>query len=547
MAALDWVVVGGYVLAMMAMSAWLAGRQRNAEDYFVGGRNLPWWAVAVSTMATQTSANSFLGIPAFVALTEGGGVSWLQYELAVPLAMILVMIFLTPLFRELKLVSIYEYLELRFDRPTRLTMSATFLLSRALGTGILIFASGEVLAVCLGIAAWKCMLIVGVVTIIYDVLGGMAAVVWSDVIQMLVLLFGIVVCIALALGQLDGVGGVIEAHEAARLYALDPGHGLGDGARYPFWGFFVGGLFLYMSYYGVDQSQAQRQLSVPSVAAGRRSLVFNGLARFPLTLLYVFTGLVVGAYFFQSPELQAAVGDQPNRLMPAFIVGELPTGARGLVIAAILAASMSSLDSTLNSLSAATIRDFIEPGARRPLEARQLLRWSKLTTFGWGAVITIFGLLLSYMASRDTVVEAINKIGSLFYGPILAAFLAGILDRRARGPAVIAGIVAGVGINLVLWQGWERALLEPWWPGYQGVFWMWWNVSGLIVAIAVTTAVSRLLPPPAPRQLEGTTLSFRAIRQRERPHLATHLGLLAFFAVILAIILCSRPLLEWLR
>src|SRR5690606_23161308 len=309
MVAFDWVVVVGYVLGIMAMSAWLSGRQNDAEDYFVGGRNLPWWAVAVSTMATQTSANSFIGIPAFVALTVGGGLTWLQYELAVPLAMILVMIFLAPLFRELKLVSIYEYLEMRFDRGTRLVMSATFLLSRGLATGVLIYASGEVLSVCMGLDLWTCMLIVGVATIIYDVLGGMAAVVWSDVVQMVVLIGGVVVCIVLALGRVGGMSEAIAAHDAARLVAYDPGVGLGDGAQAPFWGFLIGGLCLYVSYYGVDQTQAQRQLCTPDVAAGRRSLVFNGLARFPLTVLYVVTGLIVGAYFFRSPELQAAIGD----------------------------------------------------------------------------------------------------------------------------------------------------------------------------------------------------------------------------------------------
>ena len=547
MALLDWIIVGSYVLAMMVMSAWLAGRQRNAEDYFVGGRNLPWWAVAVSTMATQTSANSFIGIPAFVALTAGGGMTWLQYELAVPLAMMLAMIFLVPLFRELKLVSIYEYLELRFDRPTRLTMSGTFLLSRALSTGVLIYASGEVLHTCLGLPVWVCMLIVGVATIIYDVLGGMAAVVWSDVIQMIVLIGGIVVCLVLALGQLDGFSAVLEAHDPARLSAFGAGHGLGDGERFPFWGFFVGGLFLYMSYYGVDQSQAQRQLSVPTVAAGRRSLAFNGLARFPLTVLYVLTGLIVGAYFFQSPGLQAVVGDNPNRLMPAFIVGELPVGARGLVIAAILAASMSSLDSTLNSLSASTIRDFIQPFSKRELEARRLLMWSKVTTFGWGAVITAFGLVLSKLAANTSVVEVINMIGSVFYGPILAAFLAGILDRRARGPAVIAGIVLGVASNVVLAKGWEVPLARLFIDDYQGVFWMWMNVSGLLVAVAVTVALSRVMAPPEPGRLAGTTLSFREIGRRERPWLLTHLGLLAYFAIILTIILGSQRLLQLLR
>jgi SSS family solute:Na+ symporter len=547
MAVFDWVVVVGYVLAMLGMSAWLAGRQHSAEDYFVGGRGLPWWAVGISTMATQTSATSFIGIPAFVALTAGGGLTWLQYELAMPLAMILVMVFLAPLFRELKLVSIYEYLELRFDRPTRLFMSAIFLLSRGLTTGITIYASGAVLHVCMGLDVWICMLIVGVATIIYDVMGGVSAVVWSDVVQMIVLLGGIGLCLVLAIVKLGGMSDVVAAHDAARLAAFDPGTGLGDGASAPFWGFCIGGLFLYASYYGVDQTQAQRQLCVPDVASGRRSLVFNGLARFPLTVLYVVTGLIVGAYFLQAPEFQAAVGDNPNHLMPEFIVRELPVGARGVLIAAILAASMSSLDSTLNSMSASTIRDFVEPFSRRALDARRLLTWSRITTFSWGAVVTGFGFLALYAASRNSVVEVINQIGSLFYGPILAAFLTGVLDRRARGPAVIAGVLAGVLFNIALWRGWERPLVESFWPDYAGLFWMWFNVTGLVVSVLVTALGSRLMAAPDPAKLQGTSLSLRAIGERERPWLFTHLGLLGYFALILGIVLLSSTLVGLFR
>ncbi|HLU68454.1 MAG TPA: sodium/solute symporter, partial [Kofleriaceae bacterium] len=471
----------------------------------------------------------------------------LQYELAVPLAMILVMIFLAPLFRELKLVSIYEYLEMRFDRGTRLVMSATFLLSRGLATGVLIYASGEVLSVCMGLDLWTCMLIVGVATIIYDVLGGMAAVVWSDVVQMVVLIGGVVVCIVLALGRVGGMSEAIAAHDAARLVAYDPGVGLGDGAQAPFWGFLIGGLCLYVSYYGVDQTQAQRQLCTPDVAAGRRSLVFNGLARFPLTVLYVVTGLIVGAYFFRSPELQAAIGDNPNRLMPAFIVGELPAGVRGVVIAAILAASMSSLDSTLNSMSASTIRDFVQPYARRELDGRRLLRWSRITTFSWGAVITLFGFALSKIARESSVVETINMIGSVFYGPILAAFLSGILDRRARGPAVIAGIALGVAANVALWQGWEKPVVEAIWPGYQGTYWMWLNATGLVVAALVTVIASRFMAPPAPAQIQGTTLTLGQIGERERPFVSMHIGLLCYFALIAAAIFGSAAILDLFR
>lgn len=532
METLDWIVLGAYLAAMVLLSVWLSRGQESTEDYYVGGRNLPWWAVGVSTMATQTSANSFIGIPAYVALKEGGGLTWLQYELAVPLAMVLVMVLLIPLFRDLELVSVYEYLEQRFDRTTRLVMSGIFLVSRGLATGVGVYASAEVLVVCLGLPLWACILMIGIVTVFYDTLGGMAAVVWSDVVQMVVLLAGLVLCIVLAVDMVGDFGEVVAAHDPARLQGIDLGHGVGDGARAPFWGFFVGGLVLYVSYYGVDQSQAQRELSAPTTADTKRSLVFNGLARFPMTLLYLGLGLAIGAAYHASPELRAVVPDDHlDHLVPQFILHALPTGVKGILFAAILAAAMSSLDSALNSLSASTMRDFVEPfgtWSDDPAEAQaQLLSRSKLTTVIWGAAMTGFAFLVGGLS--DTVVEGINKLGSLFYGPILAAFLTGVLDRRARGQAMLAGTAAGVGTNLFLWLVVDSAL-----------FWMWWNLSGLVIGVLVTAVGSRMMAPPDPAKLEGTTLSLAGIGERERSWLPMYGGL-AVYAVIILLIAFQAP------
>jgi SSS family solute:Na+ symporter len=203
MGGFDWFVISAYMCAMIGLSVWIGRGQSSNEDYFVGGRNLPWWAVGLSTMATQTSAISFISIPAFVALKSGGGLTWLQYELAVPLAIILVMAFLIPFFRRLKLISVYGYLEERFDPSVRSLVSLIFLISRGLGSGVGVYASAIVLAVCLGVPLWATILIIGVVTIIYDTIGGISAVVYSDVIQMAILVSGIILCIAYAAGIVD--------------------------------------------------------------------------------------------------------------------------------------------------------------------------------------------------------------------------------------------------------------------------------------------------------------------------------------------------------
>ena len=332
MGSLDWLIIVGYLGGMIVLSYYLGRKQTSQEDYFVGGRKLAWWAVGISTMATQTSAISFISKPAFVALKPGGGLTWLQYELSVPLAMIVVMALLIPLFRKLNLVSVYEYLELRFSPSVRYLASGVFLISRAMAAGVVVYATGIVLAVCLDLPLWLTILIIGLVTIIYDTIGGLPAVVYSDVIQMAILLVGVIACIAIALTSVGGFGAALDSMSSSRLAPLDWSTGLQDRAEVPFWGFLIGGLFLFVSYYGTDQSQVQRQLAADSTRAARLSLLWNGLARFPLTLLYILLGIAVLAVYQTTPELQQVVPvDQSDYLIPQYILLYLPTGFRGLL------------------------------------------------------------------------------------------------------------------------------------------------------------------------------------------------------------------------
>lgn len=501
MSSLDWIVIGLYAAGMIGLSLFLGRGQTSQEDYYVGGRGMPWWAIGLSTMATQTSAISFISIPAFVALKPGGGLTWLQYEVAVPLAMIGVAMLLLPFFRHLGLISIYEYLEHRFDASVRYLLSGVFLISRALGTAVGLYASAIVLTVTLGLPLWATILAMGGITIVYDTIGGIKAVVYSDVIQSFILLAGIFLAIGYGLYHIGGIEVAVTSLSPERWRALDPTWGVGDGSSTPFWGFLVGGFFLYMSYYGADQSQVQRELSAASAADTRLSLYLNGFARFPLTLGYIIMGVVLGAFFTVSVDLQEQVpADRFDFLVPAFILQEIPAGARGLLIAALLAASMSSLDSALNSLSAATMRDFVERG--RDLPERRILFLSKLTTVVWGVIITGFAFTVGGIS--DTVIESINKIGSAFYGPILAAFLVGVLSKRATAQGIFAGVLCGVAFNLGLW------LFLP------EVFWMWWNFTGLLVAVVVTAGVSRVWGSVDPAVVGKYTLAGSGFLRGER-------------------------------
>lgn len=517
MTTIDWIIIIVYLLGLVGMSIYLGRGQTSQVDYYVGNRNIPWWAVGISTMATQTSAISFISIPAFVALKDGGGLTWLQYELAVPLAMILVMVFLIPYFRKLNLVSVYEYLELRFGSSVRNLVSGVFLVSRGLATGVGLYASAIVLSVALDLPLWSTILLIGVITIIYDTIGGISAVIYSDVIQMIVLLGGIIVCIIYAAVEIGGFGEMFAAMPADRLSATDFSTGLGDGGAVPFWAFLFGGFFLYASYYGTDQSQVQRGLSAKTVDEAKKALMLNGLARFPLTVLYILLGIAAFAVYQNTPELVAAVpADKPDYLIPEYILLMLPTGLRALLFAALLAAAMSSLDSALNSLSASTMRDFV---SKWKADADQI-NLGKITTVIWGVLVTGFAFVVGGIS--DTVIEAINKIGSAFYGPILAAFLVGILSRKVTTRAMFIGILIGVGFNITLWLGFSQ------------IYWMWWNLFGCVITSVTAWILSVQNQHEAD---ERYALNLRSILQQEASWKRSYIFLGLYFVAILSVIL----------
>jgi SSS family transporter len=470
---LDWFVVTAYLAAMLALSLWIGRRQHDLADYYLGGRRLAWWAVGISVLATQSSAISFVSVPAFIGLREGGGLAWLHYELALPLAMILLGLGLVPALRGARVATIYEFLEQRFDASVRTAVAAMFLLARGLATGVALYATAIVMEVCLGLRLEYTILLIGGVTLVYDMLGGMTAVVVSDVVQAVVLCVGLGLCIWFAAHGADGVVQAWQSFPPERSGTL-----LNSSAPGELWAFLLGGFFLYASYYGCDQSQTQRLLSTPDVASARKALLLNGLVRFPLMGGYVLLGIVGAAAWGANPQLQAAVPlESPDYLVPQLVITSLPAGLRGLVFAALLAAGMSSLDSAVNALSASTVRDFMARG--RELPARRALWWGRATTVMWGALVTGFAFLVDDIAS--TVIESINKVGSAFYGPVLAVFLLALLPRRPAARRVVVALAMGIIGNLALWR------LAP------GVHWMWWNVIGC--ALTVVLAMLGTRPP----------------------------------------------------
>jgi SSS family solute:Na+ symporter len=290
--------------------------------------------LALSILANQVSAVSLVGAPAFVALREGGGLRWLQYELALPLAMLLLVAALVPALRSVPGSSIYAYAEARFGRDARRALAGAFLLSRGLSLGVILYATSLVVAEANGVPAGTALVAVGLLSVLY-----------TDVVQLVLLWVGTFVCAVYVL--VHGGASVLAAIPGDRTRALVlDATGLGDGATFAFWPMLLGGLFLYLSYYGCDQSQAQRLLTARDEAAARDSLVLNGLLRFPLVATFCGFGLLLAGLLQVDPAFAALMRDRPaDSLVPVFMVSYLPPGLRGLLLAAILAAAMSSIDS----------------------------------------------------------------------------------------------------------------------------------------------------------------------------------------------------------
>lgn len=469
---IDWIIIVVYLIGMIGLSIFLSRGQKSKGDYYLGGNDTGAWPIAISTMATQCSTNSILGAPAFVAFSIGGGMVWLQYELAVPFAMIFLMIFLLPLYRRLGIISVYAYLEKRFDKKTRLLLSLLFQFIRAFATGVTVYGISLVISYCTGISFTMAVIMLGIITIIYDSIGGMKAVIYSDVIQMIVLYAAIFMTIIMAVNLVGGFSETFEYFKPERLKAINfKSHGF-DGNAFTLLPMLLGGFFLYVSYYGCDQSQVQRELSTKSVDDTNWSLFINGILRYPLVLTYCFLGVCIGAYVAKHPDfinLLPLENGQPNYNLsvPVFVIKYFPVGAVGLVMVGLFSAAMSSLDSTINSLSATTMQDIFKSFLGKDFNEKTELWLSKGLTIFWGGVCTIFAFYVGDIS--DSIIESMNKIGSLANGPILGVFLLGILTKRVCGSGAVIGLIFGFLTNIVFW------IYIP------EVTWPWWNMIGCLV------------------------------------------------------------------
>ncbi len=498
---LDYTIIFAYLIGFIFLGYFFK-KNESSKDYFLGGNSLGWFPLSLSTMATQLSAISFISAPAFVGLKMNGGMKWLTFEMAVPIAMLFIMlVVIPPLFRS-GIVSIYEYAERRFDYSTRMILSVVFQINRALSTGVMVYAVAFILQAVLNLDFSITILIISIITIIYSWQGGMKAVVWGDAIQMIILFIGLIVCLYYGWSHLTEIGGKIS-FAPERLQVIDFNWGLGEGEEYGIFPMIIGGFFLYVSYYGCDQTQAQRMLSAKNEGTIRKLLLANGLLRFPVVLVYCIMGLIIGALVLNAPDFLneikgvtekhfpeefAATGIKADLMIPVFILKYLPHGMIGLLMIGIMSAAMSSLSSTINSLSAVTVEDILK--RQGIVNDGNYMQYSKLMVVFWGVVC--IGAAFLFGGSNSPVIEIINAIGSVFYGPVLATFLLAIFSKKISSMGMKMGIIFSVLINLIFSKTMQDIIGFD--PGIS-IFWIWLNFTGFFLAVVIAYLVSIVSPP----------------------------------------------------
>lgn len=502
--ALDLIVIVVYLAIVVGKGYLLSRKQEDVETYLLAGRTMSYWVVAISIIASLLSAITYLGAPteAFNYDFKLGG-TLLCIPLTVP---ILIKVFL-PFFYRLNVYTAYQYLEERFHVSVRAIASGLFILWRLGWMALVVYAPALAISELFNIPWWICVIIVGVASTVYTVMGGLTAVMWTDVMQFAVLFGGAFFIVYTVVTGVDGGFGYIWqvtlANDKLTMFdwTWDPF------ARLSTWAVLVGGLFSILAQYGTDQVAIQRYLSSKSKKEAERSLIFHGMIIVPVGMLFYVLGAMLWAFYHQHPELLAGFqSEQADRIMPYFIAQQLPVGFRGLLVAALFAATMSSIDSGINSIATTTLVDFYQGLFRRKIDEAAQLVLAKRWTLIWGLVATAAALLAGL--GVDTLAAMANRIGGLFSGALLGIFLLGMMTRRANWQGALLGSIIGFGVTLLAAFGSSIAgHMQPTQLFYGTVAtlgklsFMWYAMIGAVLTFVAGWLLSGLFPPPTEEQL----------------------------------------------
>jgi solute:Na+ symporter, SSS family len=472
----DLAIVIAYLLGVTALGLHFRRNQQSASDYFLGGRSAPWWALALSIVATETSTLTIIGVPAIAYSTN---LTFLQLVSGYLVGRILISIVLLPGYFRGEFLTAYAVIEKRFGRRMRSIAALTFLVTRTLAEGVRVSAIALVVSAALGTSERLAVFIVIALTVLYTFEGGMKAVIWTDVAQFTLYLVGSIVTLFFLLHRIPGGWHEVAQVAAAsgnKLQVFDFSRNLGT--KYTFWSGIIGGAFLTMASHGTDQTIVQRLLAARSRKDSSRALIASGF----IVLFQFAVFLLIGVFLFvfsqRVPLL--APGDRTDQILPIFLVREMPTGLAGLLLAAIIAVAMSNASGALNSLAASSVLDF--PFLRRGStgnEPARLLKASRRITLVWGVALIFFGLV-----HWGSVLEAGLTVASLPFGSLLGLFLLGTFDPRANSNGSLAGMFAGLAAVLLVFR-------------YTPVAFTWFVLIGACVTFVIGSLVSRVWPDRA--------------------------------------------------
>lgn len=465
MRALDWAVIVVYLAGITWFGARFRRTQRTLKDYFLGGKAAPWWAIAFSIVSTETSTLTVIGTP---ALAFAGNLGFLQVVFGYLLGRIVIAALFLPHYFRGEMYTAYELMQQRFGERLRRLTAGAFLLLRALAEGVRVFAISLVVSIVLGTGEFASIFLIICLTLFYTFEGGLTAVIWTEVAQMILYIAGALASL-LVLAQLvpHGWHGIWEAGQAAGKFQIFdfalPVSADFFSRTYTFWAGLLGGCFLNTASHGAEQLIVQRLLAARSLRDSRLALLGSWAVIFLQFCLFLFIGIALYAFY-------SAAGMAPpepaDRIYPEFVWRYLPPGVAGLVIAAILAAAMSTHSATLNSLASTTVMDFVRPlssgGSNNPLSDAGALRLARWVTVGWEVIL----LAIAWLARKwGPVLEAGLSIASVLYGSLLGAFLLGLLTRRAGQNAATIGMLAGLLVMLYV-------------KAFTSVAWTWYALIG---------------------------------------------------------------------
>jgi SSS family transporter len=500
--ALDALVLVAYLVGVTAFGIFLGRRQRNSTDYFVAGHTIPWWALMLSIVATETSALTFISTPglSYGPGTVHGDLGFLQIVFGYILGRIVVAAVLLPRYFRGKLVTAYAMLEQRFGLATRRFTSIVFMVTRALADSVRVFATAIPVALIISPSVHNkalvlplAVLIIGALTVLYTYKGGMKAVVWTELLQAGIYLFGgIMACVLIGKAVPGGWTEIFSSASAAgKLRIVDTYTGL-DRAH-TIWAGAIGGAFLAMASHGTDQLIVQRLLSARNLRDAQRAIIGSGFAVFLQFALFLVIGL--GLWVFYA----GRAFETTDVIFPTFIVEHMPPGLLGLIVAAIIAATMSTHSGAINSLAAASIHDIYLPLTGRAVDSPETLRTSKRFALAWGVVLTL-GALLFRENGTPVVIVALG-IASFTYGGLLGGFFLAILWRRAIQRDAILGM--SVGILAMSFVVFAKQIID-WFPSlapalgpFANIAWPWYVLIGTTITFLVGALSSYTHPAPA--------------------------------------------------